>query len=170
MRFLRPDGTAEEIEQPGIPLLDTTLLTNSPGEPRIGRQILVEIAAADRIDVVMAFIRRSGVTPLRDALRRHVEAGRSVRVLATTYAGSTEAEALEMLRELPARVPSLRTAAKASLEGGGMIATGTSWHNLQLLDDGDMSPMEPKCPVVRPVQKSGATSQRLSLLSTQLCF
>jgi superfamily II DNA or RNA helicase len=104
IRLLRPDGSPEEIEQPGIPLLDTTLLTNSPGEPRVGRQILAEIASADRIDVIMAFIRRSGITPLREALRRHVEAGRALRVLTTTYTGSTEAEALELLRELGAEI------------------------------------------------------------------
>lgn len=104
VRLLRPDGQPEDIERPGIPLLDTTLLTNAPGEPRVGRQILAEIASADRIDVVMAFIRRSGITPLREALRRHVQAGRSLRVLTTTYTGSTELEALELLREIGAEV------------------------------------------------------------------
>ena len=39
-----------------IPLLDTTLLTNAPGEPRVGRQLLTEIESADTIDVVMAFV------------------------------------------------------------------------------------------------------------------
>jgi hypothetical protein len=34
VRLLRPDGEPEEIEQPGIPLLDTTLLTNAPGNVR----------------------------------------------------------------------------------------------------------------------------------------
>jgi superfamily II DNA or RNA helicase/HKD family nuclease len=104
VNLLRPDGKPEEIEKPGIPLLDTTLLTNAPGEPRVGRQILAEIASADRIDVVMAFIRRSGITPLREALRRHTQAGRSLRVLTTTYTGSTELEALELLREIGAEV------------------------------------------------------------------
>lgn len=32
----RPDGTTDEIAEPIIPLLDTTVLTNSPGEPRWG--------------------------------------------------------------------------------------------------------------------------------------
>ncbi len=66
-----PDGSPEEISEPLIPLLDTTLLTNAPGEPRVGRQLLTEIHSADRIDVVMAFIRRSGIRPLLDALRAH---------------------------------------------------------------------------------------------------
>jgi hypothetical protein len=56
-----PDGSAEPIPQPLIPLLDTTLLTNAPGEPRVGKQVLTEVHSADRIDVVMAFIRRTGI-------------------------------------------------------------------------------------------------------------
>ena len=56
-----PDGCPESIELLLIPLLDTTLLTNARGEPRVGRQVLTEIHSADRIDLVMAFIRRSGV-------------------------------------------------------------------------------------------------------------
>jgi hypothetical protein len=49
----RPDGSPEEIPSPLIPLLDTALLTNSPGEPRVGSQVLAEIHSADRIDVVI---------------------------------------------------------------------------------------------------------------------
>lgn len=99
-----PDGRPEDIPIPLIPLLDTTLLTNAPGEPRVGNQVLAEIHSADRIDVVMAFIRRSGISPLLDALRGHCGAGREVRVLTTTYTGSTEARALDELRELGADV------------------------------------------------------------------
>jgi superfamily II DNA or RNA helicase/HKD family nuclease len=99
-----PDGRPETIPAPLIPLLDTTLLTNAPGEPRVGNQVLAEIHSADRIDVVMAFIRRSGISPMLDALYAHCQAGREVRVLTTTYTGSTEAKALDQLRDLGADV------------------------------------------------------------------
>lgn len=104
VRARNPDGSPLHVDIPLIPLLDTTLLTNSPGEPRVGRQILSEIASADRIDVVMAFVRRTGIRPLRDALQRHLDAGRELRVLTTTYTGSTEAEALDMLEALGAQI------------------------------------------------------------------
>jgi superfamily II DNA or RNA helicase/HKD family nuclease len=97
MRAVLPDGIPEPILAPLIPLLDTTLLTNSPGEPRVGHQIQTEIASADRIDVIMAFIRRSGLAQIREPLRRHLDAGRTLRVLTTTYTGSTEVAALEDL-------------------------------------------------------------------------
>ena len=100
----RPDGTVETIPEPLIPLLDTALLTNAPGEPRVGSQVLAEIRSADRIDVVMAFIRRSGISPLVDALRAHCERGQALRVLTTTYTGCTEKRALDELRAIGAEV------------------------------------------------------------------
>ena len=100
----RPDGSPESIAQPLIPLLDTTLLTNAPGEPNLWNQLRSEIESADRIDVVMAFIRRSGIAPLLDALRRHCDRGRPLRVLTTTYTGSTEQAALDQLVDLGADV------------------------------------------------------------------
>ena len=100
----RPDGSPEPLPEPLIPLLDTTLLTNAPGEPRVGSQILAEIQSADRIDVVMAFVRHSGVVPLLGSLRAHCQRGGTLRLLTTTYTGSTEARALDALRGLGAEV------------------------------------------------------------------
>ena len=68
----RPDGTPEIVERPLTPLLDTTVLTNAPGEPAVAHEVRAEIPSADGIDVLMAFIRWSGVRNLGDALRRHV--------------------------------------------------------------------------------------------------
>ena len=101
---LLPDGTPETIAEPLIPLLDTALLTNAPGEPRVGNQLLTEIHSSDRVDVLMAFIRRSGIAPLLEALRLHCAAGRPLRVLTTTFTGSTEGRALDLLAELGAEV------------------------------------------------------------------
>jgi superfamily II DNA or RNA helicase/HKD family nuclease len=100
----RPDGTPDKIEQPLIPLLDTTLLTNAPGEPGLWSQLRSEVESADGVDVVMAFIRRSGIAPLLGGLRRHCEQGKALRVLTTTYTGSTEGRALDQLAELGADV------------------------------------------------------------------
>ncbi|HMV67906.1 MAG TPA: DUF3427 domain-containing protein, partial [Myxococcota bacterium] len=99
-----PGGGAELLRGPALPLLDTALLTNAPGEPRVGHQLESEVDSADAIDLVMAFIRLSGVAPLRGALDRHLAAGRALRVLTTTYTGSTEARALDLLAQLGAEV------------------------------------------------------------------
>ena len=104
VRPKRPDGEFGHIREPLIPLLDTALLTNAPGEPGVGSQIQAEMDSADRIDVVMAFIRMSGIRPLKDALARHCDRGRPLRVLTTSYTGSTEPAALDLLQHLGAQV------------------------------------------------------------------
>ena len=100
----RPDGSARPMPEPLIPLLDTTLLTNAPGEPNLWSQLPEEAKSADSIDVVMAFIRKSGIVPLVETLRRHCAEGRPLRILTTTYTGSTEQSALDLLSEIGAQV------------------------------------------------------------------
>lgn len=100
----RPDGSIDTQPLPATPLLDTTLLTNAPGEPRIGFQLQTEIPSADRIDVLMAFVRQTGIRPLMELLRKHTEDGKQLRLLTTTYTGSTELVALEALRKAGAQV------------------------------------------------------------------
>jgi HKD family nuclease len=99
-----PGGGVETIERPLTPLLDTTVFTNARGEPSVRHELQAEIASAESIDIVIAFIRYSGIAPLLDALRRHCQTGKSIRVLTTTYTNSTEARALEALVELGADV------------------------------------------------------------------
>ncbi|MBL8896853.1 MAG: DEAD/DEAH box helicase family protein, partial [Planctomycetes bacterium] len=99
-----PNGALALPQVPLLPLVDTALLTPTRGEPAVGHQIESEARSADRIDVLMAFVRWSGIVPLRDALRRHKERGRALRLLTTTYTGTTELRALEALRELGAEV------------------------------------------------------------------
>lgn len=99
-----PDGSTASLGRPLIPLLDTTLLTNSPGEPRVGQQLCTEVESASQIDLVMAFVRTSGIRPLLAAFKRHCEAGKSLRVLTTTYTNTTEQAALEKLQSIGADV------------------------------------------------------------------
>lgn len=117
---LLPDGSQAALSAPLTPLLDTTLLTNAPQEPRVGAQLLSELGSADRIDIVMAFVRMSGIRPFLAALKRHCESGRSLRVLTTTYTGSTELRALEALADAGAEV-------RVSYELGGTRLHAKAW-------------------------------------------
>ena len=103
----RPDGTREVVERPLTPLLDTTVLTNAHGEPAVAHEVRAEVPSADRIDVLMAFIRWSGVRNLLEALGRHSRAGKPLRVLTTTYTNSTEQRALDELTCARRRGPRL---------------------------------------------------------------
>ena len=79
-------------------------MTNARDQPAVGREIEAEIESADRIDLVLAFIRWTGIRQLLPSLKRHVEVGRKIRIITTTYTGSTELKALEALDELGAEV------------------------------------------------------------------
>lgn len=99
------DGLKEHRPPPPtIPLSQSDLLVNARGEPRIGNVLEAEIESADRIDLVVAFIRWSGLRLVAPKLRAFVERGKQLRVITSTYTGSTERRAVELLVELGAEV------------------------------------------------------------------
>ncbi len=100
----RPDGAVRWLSHPDIPLFDSTVLTNGSNEPRIGAQLPSEIESAEAIDLVVAFIRHSGIRSFVEAFERHCRDGKPLRILTTTYTGSTEARALDRLSDLGADV------------------------------------------------------------------
>ncbi|MGC5027576.1 DUF3427 domain-containing protein [Tsukamurella sp. DT100] len=86
--------------RPETPLSEVALLTNSGrGEPSIGHELKAEIASADRVDLLCAFIKWSGVRLLETELQALAEAGKPFRVITTTYLGSTERKTLDRLAE-----------------------------------------------------------------------
>lgn len=99
-----PDGRYAAPPAPATPLLDTALLTNARGEPNLAHQLRSEIPSADRIDVVMAFVVRSGLAPYREQLFRHLGAGRPLRLLTTTFNGITQPDVLAELADRGAEI------------------------------------------------------------------
>jgi len=99
-------GTGD-VPRPSIPLRHSDLIVNGPKDLRVGREIQHELASADRVDVLISFVKWSGFVELRDALRafsdRH-DGKPPLRVLTTTYMGATDHEALDALVELGAEV------------------------------------------------------------------
>ncbi len=95
-------------ERPAIPLSRSDLLVNAAGEPTVNQVLRSEIASADRIDIIIAFIRNSGVNLLRSELAEHVarrgRAPGALRVITSTYLGVSEPRAIERLVELGATV------------------------------------------------------------------
>jgi superfamily II DNA or RNA helicase/HKD family nuclease len=89
---------------PLIPLTDSDLLVNARDEPRLGEALVRELETADRVDLIVAFIRFAGIRILLGPLRRLAEQGVPLRVITTTYLGSTERRALDELRSLGAEV------------------------------------------------------------------
>ena len=97
---------AAELTRPSIPLRHSDLIVNGPKDLRVGREIQREIVSADRVDVLVSFVKWSGFIELRDALRALCDrqGGPALRILTTTYMGATDHEALDALKALGAEV------------------------------------------------------------------
>ncbi|WP_182358938.1 DUF3427 domain-containing protein [Tomitella gaofuii] len=101
---LAPQGM-DAHPHPQTPLSDVALLTNAEGEPALANEISSELASADRVDLLCAFVRFTGIRVLDPGLRARQERGVPLRVITTTYVGATERRALDVLvREYGAQV------------------------------------------------------------------
>ncbi|WP_345381564.1 DUF3427 domain-containing protein [Actinomycetospora straminea] len=85
------------LVRPTTPLSETALLTNTADEPSLGAELRSELATADHVDLLCAFIRWHGIRVLADELTRLRERGIPFRVITTTYRGATERRAVDEL-------------------------------------------------------------------------
>lgn len=94
-----------EIVRPVTPLSKAALLTNAHDEPSLSAELRSELASADRVDLLCAFIRWHGLRVLEQPLTELRDRGVPFRVLTTTYVGATEQRAVdELVRRFGAEV------------------------------------------------------------------
>ena len=92
-------------QRPTTPLSTGALLVNGRDQPRIGHEVKRELASADEVDLLCAFIKWHGLRVLEEAHPRpDRERGGRLRVITTTYIGATDQRALDRLVELGAEV------------------------------------------------------------------
>lgn len=60
-----------------------------------------EIRSADRVDLLVSFIKWKAIVILKDALEEFTKRGGKLRVITTTYMGATDAKAIDELSKLP---------------------------------------------------------------------
>ncbi len=98
-------GVHRLVPVPTIKLSDVALLTNAKDQPNLGASLSSEMGSADRVDLLCAFIKFSGIRIIRGQLLELRERGVPFRVITTTYMGATERRAVDQLvRELGAEV------------------------------------------------------------------
>ncbi|WP_134772760.1 DUF3427 domain-containing protein [Ornithinimicrobium flavum] len=91
-------GTPSSIRtRPATPLSDAALLTNARGEPNLGAEVKAEMASADEVDLLLAFVKWHGLRLLTPELKSLRDRGVPLRVITTTYMGATERKALDRL-------------------------------------------------------------------------
>lgn len=98
---VRPGSSTHALPRPGTPLSISTLLTGSCDDPQLEHEIRTEMMTADRVDILVSFVKFAGLRLLRPAFENLVERGIPVRIITTSYMGASDPDAVEWLAAQP---------------------------------------------------------------------
>ncbi|MEN9574527.1 MAG: hypothetical protein RL514_2382 [Verrucomicrobiota bacterium] len=96
-----PNYAQGGMPRPETALVESSLFTGSPADPQLVHELGREMRSADSVDLLVSFIKWSGLRLLMPAFEEIAGRGGKVRIITTSYMGASDAEAVEWLASLP---------------------------------------------------------------------
>lgn len=98
---IREQDDGPKVVRPSSPLSLSSLLTGSSGDPQLEHELRAEMMSADRVDILVSFIKWAGLRLLQPAFEHLAVRKVPVRIITTSYMGASDPEAVEWLSKHP---------------------------------------------------------------------